>query len=99
MYINAGMNKLPAGTMNITFAYLLSYNFICICLRCDKVVCSSDIAQNCMKISRLLYGCFIVPADRPFIPAFYLLIIILLWLLPTEYQKQNFRYRSYNFLL
>ena len=42
---------------------------------------------------------FIVPADRPFIPAFYLLIILLLWLLPTEYQKQNFRYRSYNFLL
>ena len=44
------------------------------------------------------YGCFIVPADRLFIPAFYLLIILLLWLLPTEYQKQNFRYRSYNFL-
>lgn len=64
------MNGLSAGTMNITFAYLLSYNFICICLRCDKVVCSSDIAQNCMKISRLLYGYFIVPADRPFIPAF-----------------------------
>ena len=32
MYINAGINGLSAGTMNITFAYLLSYNFICICL-------------------------------------------------------------------
>ena len=93
------MKDLHAGTMYITFAYLLSYNFICICLCCNKFICSSDIAQNCMKISRLLYGCFIVPADRPFIPAFYLLIILLLWLLPTEYQKQNFRYRLYNFLL
>ena len=68
------MNDLSAGTMNITFAYLLSYNFICICLRCDKVVYSSDIAQNCMKISRLLYGCFIVPADSLFIPAFVRLL-------------------------
>ena len=55
MYIKAGMNNLPAGTMNITFAYLLSCNFICICLRCDKVVCSSDIAQNCIKISLWMF--------------------------------------------
>lgn len=58
--------------MNITFACLLSYNLICICLRCDKVVCNSDIAQNCMKISRLHYGYFIVPAGSLFIPAFCL---------------------------